>query len=1008
MIKKMMKAFCCLMLLTLFCVGASDLATATAKNVGSEALTVGDVSNNEFECFGEVIGVDETDTGVFVAEVDWYISTRTEKEYFTINDNEIYEYLKNAEKTGELKDNVYKFYLNKKKMYSVGKEDASYRNSNILIGIEKLNSKRSENISYPMYKMEDTWIFAQNIGEDKPIEYFGLEINNDFANWNLRYSLDDLFEDWRYSPVGVIVNDEGKIVFLDHIGDKKSIYTIERGKPNSLVKKVEGVKPIEIERKWFTLADSGNEASEILILDEQSVKDKTNISDSAYSKEKMNVKLDFLREEVKKGKAYIGDFVSNDDGVYLLYAREYSDLEEMTDEDVETIEKLSNLEDCIVIEEIDAETKEVKAQIVEDGFQHSWSGSIDLENEMYTLDYDNIKTSRIDESAKSVSKENVKLEIGQMIYLDEKNYFEKSINISGGLLIKNAKRKITEEFEDLELDLDYGSKFIVRKNNSFIHYARDEFEHIYDLSEGFDCQFVLDPKNTLSIRTAIIENAHSDRIGNDRVFGVVGDIEEKAGKYNIKLNIDGEPLASRKFVADKEAIEDDIEIGDKILAYYKDDKLLAYDEYEELKRSDGKYILKEFDEVDEKTIHVIDENGNEERLVTKTKAEWDKLKKEYEHMDIMIAAQVLGNSSRVDDMLIKSYEIVDKLAKNEKRLSTAFVSHFYDNDGHLEIDIYDYEKDISQYFYMTTSKLDVYELNVDDEKNFVMEYSDNELESLAKNYSVKKLNYEYEELDDKLVIAEFNGFNKLNALVLVDLSDIAVVGKVVDDQFVTNDGEKYDIKEYLLLGDENYKMKNFEEMYNGDVVAALIKKSDSEDYLAYLTKADFTLGDEKEAVMLVLKGRHGSIDINRYDERSEEGVLADGVSFETEGIKSGDIVIAKYNETNDEDTKVIKSMDLFYRPLADENQIIYKVKEIDGRDLKLETGDYRINDQNDIVIDNGVVKNFNMLKSATVFRDTSDSNLRVGEYINVKLDDNGDVELAYELEGLEIRKILLK
>jgi predicted 3-demethylubiquinone-9 3-methyltransferase (glyoxalase superfamily) len=119
-------------------------------------------------------------------------------------------------------------------------------------------------------------------------------------------------------------------------------------------------------------------------------------------------------------------------------------------------------------------------------------------------------------------------------------------------------------------------------------------------------------------------------------------------------------------------------------------------------------------------------------------------------------------------------------------------------------------------------------------------------------------------------------------------------------------------------------------------------------------------------------------------------------------------VIAKYNETNDEYIKVIKSMDLFYRPLADENQIIYKVKEIDGRDLKLETGDYRIDDQNDIVIDNGVVKNFTMLKSATVFRDTSDSNLRVGEYINVKLDDNGDVELAYELEGLEIRKILLK
>jgi hypothetical protein len=1007
MIKKMMKAFCCLMLLTLFCVGASDLATATAKNVGSEALTVGDVSNKEFEYFGEITGVEETDTGVFVAEIEVYKSTITEKEYFVIDDSKLYDYLKNAKKTGELKDNIYKFYLNKKKMYSASKEGASYRNSNILVGIEKLNSKRSENISYPMYKMEDNWIFAQNIGEDKPIEYFGVEINYDSINWNHRYSLDDLFDEWRYRPVEVIVNEDGKIVFLDHIGDKKSIYTIERGKPNSLVKKVEGVKPIEIERKWFTLADSDHEASEILILDEQSVKDKTNISDSAYSKEKMNVKLDFLREEVKKGKAYIGDFVSNDDGVYLLYAREYSDLEEMTEEDVETIEKLSNLEDCIIIEEIDAETKEVKAQIVEDGFQYSWSGSIDLENEMYTLDYDNIKTSRIDESAKYVSKENVKLEPGQIIYFDEKNYSEKSIDINGGVLIKNANRKITDGFEDL----DYDSNFIVRKNDSFTHYHRYEFEYIYDLSEGFDCQFVVDPKDTSRALAAIIENAHSDRIGNDRVFGVVGDFEEEAGKYNIKLNIDGEPLASRKFVADKEAIEDDIEIGDKILAYYKDDKLLAYDEYEELKRSDGKYILKEFDEVDEKSIHVIDENGDEERLVTKTKAEWDKLKKEYEHMDIMIAAQVLGNSSEADDKLIKSYEIVDRLAKNEKRLSTAFVSHLYNNDGNLEIDIYDYEKDSSQYFYMTTSELDVYELNADDEKNFVMEYSDNELESFAKNYSVKKLNYEeeeYEELDNKLVIAEFNGFNKLNALVLVDLSDIAVLGKIVDSQFVTNDGEKYDIKEYLLLGDENYKIKYFEKIYNGDVVAALIKKSDSEDYLVYLTKADFTLGDEKEAVMLVLKGRHGSIDINRYDERSEEGVLADGMSFESEGIKSGDIVIAKYNETNDEYIKVIKSMDLFYRPLADENQIIYKVKEIDGRDLKLETGDYRIDDQNDIVIDNGVVKNFTMLKSATVFRDTSDSNLRVGEYINVKLDDNGDVELAYELEGLEIRKILLK
>ncbi|MCT4662241.1 MAG: hypothetical protein N4A40_10305, partial [Tissierellales bacterium] len=451
-----------------------------------------------------------------------------------------------------------------------------------------------------------------------------------------------------------------------------------------------------------------------------------------------------------------------------------------------------------------------------------------------------------------------------------------------------------------------------------------------------------------------------------------------------------------------------------VLAYYSGDKLLAYDLYEVDADYEEVLKIKSFDKVDQKAIYVSDENSNIFKVNTTNKEMFEKLKEQSNDSDIRIKA-ILADSDIGDDVILKSYEIVADSDNYENQLGLGIVENIIadEYDGMINFRFENLSSNSDIRYNQKYQGIEFYDLRVKDRDESVVDISEKNIDELKLEYDLEQI--DAATLDDRedeegyfAAIVEDDDNKEISSIIAIRSGERGIKGKIVDDNFVTDAGQVYKIEDEILVRGELFSvdLDEFNDIFKEDIEAVLIKQTQNEDYLLNVVMARKKLSEEREAIMLVIDGPDdGEVTIARKNEKQSEGIFVDGLNLESAGVDSKDIVVAKYRKTNDGQS-IISSIKPYYKPFAKENSTIYRVKEINGLKLKLEMGDYRLDDEKHIAVQNSVLKEFKVLDSAPVFDEVSSEELHVGDYVNVKLDEKANVELVYIMSEKDVVRIV--
>lgn len=1049
--KWMSRTFCSLAIAGMVFVGHMSFVEASDfesdGKIGIENH-IGEEGEEGYKYYGHIYDIEIDDSRDMVVQVEIQIGLDEDSYRFAVNDKEIIKHLKTMKDKDILSDCLYKFHLeNEIKNLNDMQENEGL---NELIGMEALDEilsgkKDHEIRASLMHKIGDKWIFAQwKSGDRAEIAYIELEMNEACKKQLEDRDLNKIFEDWRYCSVNLQLDENGDINYLSSDGERESIYTIENRYFLNGTEVLGETKVLDVEKKRFVVNSIDGKTANITTkelktgLAEKKEVDSNEQKTKYKISEEMIVNIGNSNDEIKKGSEYVGNLMRKDDELFLLGAREYSERENLTHEDLMAIKDVSYFDYCMIVESIDEETGLAKVVITDDGYGDKWIGNVKLINDIYTIDYNDIKTQMIADSAKYMKKRKVDLEPGQVIYLEiDKADLNAALNLEDGLMIddlmtysisnfqnslrlkkdeKGAEKYVLNIGELGSFDLDDDIDVLIKHGEEYISHTLDAFVNTYDIYKAFDCKLVLDHRDTSKLLALMIENAHSDKIGADRAFGHFQNlIKADEHKNKIELEVDGKTMRLEFDDRDMRNKEGFSRTED-VLAYYSGDKLLAYDLYEVDADYEEVLKIKSFDKVDQKAIYVSDENSNIFKVNTTNKEMFEKLKEQSNDSDIRIKA-ILADSDIGDDVILKSYEIVKDSESYENQLGLGIVENIIadEYDGMINFRFENLSSNSDIRYNQKYQGIEFYDLRVKDRDESVVDISEKNIDELKLEYDLEQI--DAATLDDRedkegyfAAIVEDDDNKEISSIIAIRSGERGIKGKIVDDNFVTDAGQVYKIEDEILVRGELFSvdLDEFNDIFKEDIEAVLIKQTQNEDYLLNVVMASKKLSEEREAIMLVIDGPDdGEVTIARKNEKQSEGIFADGLNLESAGVDSKDIVVAKYRKTNDGQS-IISSIKPYYKPFAKENSTIYRVKEINGLKLKLEMGDYRLDDEKHIAVQNSVLKEFKVLDSAPVFDEVSSEELHVGDYVNLKIDENGKVEMIYILKEHGVVNILSK
>lgn len=1049
--KWMSRTFCSLAIAGMVFVGPMSFVEASSfesdGNIGMENH-IGEESKEGYEYYGHIYDIEIDDSSDMVAELDIQIGLDEYKYRLAVNDREIIKHLKSMKDKDILNDYLYKFHLEDEIENLNDMQENEVLNE--LVGMETLDEILSGKNDHEiraslMYKIGDTWIFAQwKSGDRAEIAYRELKMNEDCKKQLEDQDLDKLFEKWRFSSVNLQLDENGDINYLSSDGERESIYTIENRYFLNGRELLGDAKALDVEKKRFVVNSIDGEMASITSKElktelvekeeadanEQKVQEKTS--------EELIINIKNSNDEIKKGSEYVGNLMRKDDELFLLGAREYSERENLTPEDLMAIEDISYFDYCMIVSSIDEETGLAKVIFTDDGYGDKWIGNVRLINDIYTIDYDDIKTQMIADSAKYMKKTKVDLKPGQAVYVElDKPELNAAIKLEDGLTVENLKTYSISNFQNsLRLNedekgwekyvlnigelgsfaLDDDIDVLIKHGEEYLSYTLGEFINTYDIYKAFDCQLVVDHRDSSKLLALMIENAHSDKIGADRAFGHFQNlVKVDEHKNKLELEVDGKTM--RLEFDDRDMRNDEgFSRTEDVLAYYKGNKLVAYDLYEIDADYEKILKIKSFDKLDQKAIYVADDKDKVFKINTKSKEMFEKLKEESKGADITIKATLADRASK-DGVILKNYEILADSVNYQNQLGLGIVENIMADkyDGMLSFRFENLSSNEDIRYNQKYKEIEFYELDLEGSDESLVDMTEKSIDELKIKYDLEQI--DAAKLDDRedeegyfAAIVESDDNKEISAIVAIRPGEKGIKGKIVDDEFVTDSGQVYRIEDEVLVRGELFSVDvdEFSDIFKEDIEAVLIKQVQSDDYLLNVVMASKKLSEEREDIMIVIGGPDdGEVTIARRDEKQSEGVFVDGLSLESAGVDSKDIVMAKYRKTNDGQS-IISSMKPYYKPLAKENATIYRVKEIDGLKLQLEMGDYIMDDEDNISVQNPVVSEFKVLDSAPVFGEVSSENLHVGDYVNLKLDESGRVEMIYILKEHGVAEILSK
>jgi hypothetical protein len=362
---------------------------------------------------------------------------------------------------------------------------------------------------------------------------------------------------------------------------------------------------------------------------------------------------------------------------------------------------------------------------------------------------------------------------------------------------------------------------------------------------------------------------------------------------------------------------------------------------------------------------------------------------------------------RPDFSNYSSYSPSGKMKFSYKSVELAMIGINRMDESYVEGEISDYDSRRCVDFEQKFENLKMYKTDI---------FTDGKpLELDVKNMDELRANYSLEELDlvedylytgsEHLAFFEEND-GKITSIVYLNIVGDGVKGHISDDeQFVDENDRVYDIPYRFKYNDRTYSIQSLLKSYNKDIELRLLKMAGDNDYYAEVAKASVKRGDKQTAVVIVNyideeeKFCHfitaDGEDLKVYANETDEKILQDLFdNFQEEDIVKIDYYGVLRNGV------ILESVERFCIPV-DSDSTMYKVVNIDGLDITLETGDFEISDD-EVEIKNLVSKVYKSVEGAVVFGEGKPVDLSREDFVTIHLNDAGKIDFVHVLGKYEI------